>query len=416
MYISMLFTVTNFIPLSLTFACFLLCIPFLMAQEKVWHKLILATTILLLYFFVWTLVYDSPALINYSFYRRDGNVFATLLPIILFGLMKIPFNIEKLAIYFVYLTAFLNFFGMLAYKFWSFGLDYHGGCYCSFFLTHNAAGGFLSMLTALSIGLWVYSKSKVALLCLIINGAALYMSDSRGSLLALMGAVFIYFLLKEKYVKTVVGLSVLATIAIVWTTYPMWEASGRDLSYVSADADVLDQAVKLNFERSYTFVDRALFLWPRAVYLWLQSPLIGTGYGSYNDLPYQLEGIRHLLMINYPAEYIYSDGHAHHSFFHILGETGLIGLILTVIMLVIMRKFILELESKFLRTSLALMFWVAVWSSMTEHRLFTPSQMLPFTLLLGFVLGNERVKIKEKIIIPKHFLQMPLIFRRRAGL
>ncbi|MDR3623868.1 MAG: O-antigen ligase family protein [Chlamydiales bacterium] len=389
---SLLFTLTNLIPLSLTFGVLIILLPALLLGQKTWHPILIITSVLLFYFLCWTLIYSPSAFLDYSFYRRDGNVFATLLPIVLFGAMCFPMDVEKLAEYFVYIVSSINFIAALGYKFFGIGQELAGSCYCFMFLTHNAAGGFLAMLSALSLALWLRNKTTPLLLIVIGNLTTLYMSDSRGSVLALVGAVFMHYVLKERHIKKIMTLVVIITVVTISITYTLWDSYGRDLNYSTADMDSIEQNVQLNFERSYTFVDRVLFLWPRAVYLWLYSPVFGTGFGSYNDLPYNLEGLEHIFMINIPKEYIYSDGHAHHTFFHILAETGLLGFLFTLLFLVTMHRFILSLNSSFLRSSLGLMFWVAVWSSMTEHRLFTPSQMLPFTILLGLTLGNERVK------------------------
>lgn len=402
--ISLLFTITNFIPLSLTFAVFAILLPLLIIRQGTWPSSLIVVTLLYAYFIILTLIYDPRAFLNYDFYRRDGNVFTTLLPIILFGLMRFSLNVDKLLTYFIYTLSVSNLFLIVISQIFGLWQDQTGRC-CNFlFLTHNAAGGFITMVAVLSIALWVCTKSKIVLAMCAVNLLALSMTDSRGSVLALIGAVFTHLILKEKHVKKLVVFTFLASVALIMVTYPMWIESGRDLVWTAGGADNL-QLVKLDFERSYTFFDRAIFLWPRAVYLWLHSPIIGTGFGSYNDVfnnEYHLAGIEGFIMLNFPGFYSYSDAHAHHTFFNVLAETGLIGLGLTILMLVKIRRFILNLNSPLLKHGLALMFWVAVWASMTEHRLFTPSMMLPFAIFLGITIGNERSKanLQQDLIIP----------------
>lgn len=389
--LSFFFTITNFVPLSLSFALLLILIPLLLSNQNSLPKPVLIVALLFLYFLLGTLIYSPSAFLDYSFYRRDGNVFATLMPILLFGLLSFRFNVEKVIYLFLYFATFMNLIAYFIFQFGglkSIGDTYN--CYCFLFLTHNAAGGFLANFVALSIAIFINKRSFLHLLCLGFNAFTLYISNSRGSILALVGAIIIHLWWKEKHVKKVVWATVIFTVIILSTTYPSWLNSGKFINYINAESSAIESAAGAEFERSYTLFDRVLFLWPRALDLWISSPLFGTGFGSYNDIPYNLEGVEYVAMMNIPEYFEYSDAHAHHTFLHVLGETGIVGLILVLMMLVSMRRFILSLDTSSTKTALALMFWVAVWSSMTEHRLFTPSQMLPFTILLGLAIGNAR--------------------------
>jgi O-antigen ligase len=185
-------------------------------------------------------------------------------------------------------------------------------------------------------------------------------------------------------VKTMVVASAVALIGVMSYTYPYWISLGKPLDLSentrtdtigSKDANVLQ---------------RVLYLWPRAVYLFLESPIFGTGYGSYNDIPYEIRGVPYVVAFNDPSEVIYSSAHAHNTYLHVLAETGLVGLGLLTVMLVTMRKSFDSMGPPSVQLGFKLAFWVAVFSSMTEHRLFTPAQMLPFTILYGMALANSR--------------------------
>lgn len=421
--ISLFFSITNYIPLSLTFAVGIVLMPLLLLMQKSMPPLLGITVLLIGYFLLWTLVYDPAAFTEYRFYRRDGNVFATFLPLLFFGMLCLEVNIEKIAIRFLLFVTIINslMFVLLPRT----NLDARYSTFSFLFQTHNAAGGFLSVIVALSIAVWFTRRSFWSFVVLFLNSFMLWETHSRGSIIALFGALVVYLFLKERHVKKIVWFSIIATLVLLTITYPMWLEMGQSSSFI-IDSGGIEDVVQLEFERSYTFLDRALFLWPRALHLFFQSPLIGTGFGSYNDLPYRFHGIPYLFSVNIPERYQYSDEHAHHSFLHILAETGLLGLALTILMLCSMHRFIQGLQSKILKDGLMLMFWIAVWSSMTEHRLFTPSQMLPFTLLLGIALGNARahekwsaVQILEPIekkwffALPKNGIKRQ--FRRSLG-
>jgi hypothetical protein len=170
--------------------------------------------------------------------------------------------------------------------------------------------------------------------------------------------------------------------------------------------------------RSHTIALRAFYLWPRAWHLFKQSPLIGTGFGSYNDLPYRLEGSLPLVQVNRPPEPVFSDAHAHHTFLHVLAETGLLGFVLLVFLLVKIYRFIRTLPEDRLRVGFELVFWIAVLSSLTEHRLFTPSQMLPFTIILGLAVAREeyrRWRERQDVSTPTAVPARPLVSGVMSG-
>jgi O-antigen ligase len=80
------------------------------------------------------------------------------------------------------------------------------------------------------------------------------------------------------------------------------------------------------------------FLWKHAIYLFAKSPLVGIGYGRFNDPYPQYAGIPHVATLAVGGErylgsgirweqtqFMTSTGNAHNSYLHMLAETGLIG-------------------------------------------------------------------------------------------
>ncbi len=262
--------------------------------------------------------------------------------------------------------------------------------YFFYFYSHNGAGGFLANLLAISVAFWLKERSFGYLFCTILNTVTLFSTHSRGSILAFMGALVVYLAFKERFTKLIIWFSIIISVIVFSVGYYYWIDIGKPSQFIGEKQLAEESSIEVDFERSWTFIDRGLFLWPRAFDLFLKSPIFGTGFGSYNDGPYDLKGIEHVAMMNFPEEFVFSDSHAHHSYIHILAETGLVGLFLTILMLIYMRRLFLNLDSKLLKDCFMMMFWISVWSSMTEHRLFTPSQMLPFTILTGLLIGSLR--------------------------
>lgn len=379
--ISLFATITNKIPLSLTFVWLIIFLPTLFFLQKSFHKVLMCLLAVYCYFLLSTFLYDPKALVSPLFYRRDGNFFVTFLPLLILGLLCLQLNLEGLVDRFIKFSSFLSLLGVIFYIVSGAFFRSHE-LYNHFFVAHNAAGGFLAMLLALTIGYWYVKRSRLYFCMMITNSVGLLLTDSKGSIIGLACALIIHYLFKERKIKFVLSVYIVLFIVLLYIVYPIWEELYKNR------VDILFDNLEDSRFRTFTLAMRVLDLWPRAFYLWLQSPFIGTGFGSFNDTPYQLDESSFLQFNR--AEAIYSDGHAHHSFLNILGETGLLGLFLIIVLLHQIWKFIQKTDSEPLIHSLLIMFWTAIFSSFTEHRLFTPSQMLPFTIILGLALGRYR--------------------------
>jgi O-antigen ligase len=261
------------------------------------------------------------------------------------------------------------------------------GVYHYLFEAHNAAGGYLATLCAFAFGLFFEAKKGrrfAYFLPVLSNFVGLYLTASRGSIVALVGALIFVRVVKERFMKTTLVGLVAGLVVIMFYAYPFWISAGKplDLSETTT-TDTIES-------KDANVLQRVLYLWPRAVDLFLESPIVGTGYGSYNDIPYQIIGVPHVVAFNHPKELIFNSAHAHNTYLHVLAETGLVGLVLLIVALGKIHKSLESIESPSVRLGLKLAYWVAVFSSLTEHRLFTPAQMLPFTLVYGLALANTR--------------------------
>jgi O-antigen ligase len=382
-YVSLAFTITNFIPLSVSFVIFFfLAAPVLFPRllyskvdVVVWSLLAIYT-----YFLVWLLVYSPRALLEYEFYRRDGNFFITFFPVLLFPFFRINVDLKQilrcLLLWALVLSSASYFFHFL----FPTKPIFHG-----LFHAHNAAGGYFAMLCAFATGLFMAERRWFDLFTLIAFGFLLLETDSRGSLLGLIMAsmLLVPVLRSARWVLFVVALVSLLILTVIYL-HPVWVMNGE--APAGFKVDYVDFLFPI--DRAYTIVDRVFFLWPRAVDSWLKSPIFGVGYGAYNDLPYIFRGWDYLISINQPKDLVYSDAHSHNTYLHLLAETGLVGLLLVIFFVKSLEAKILAQYDLGLRNGFQLALWVAIWSSFSEHRLFTPSQMLPFTLLTGLLMAR----------------------------
>ncbi len=384
--ISLWFTITNLIAGSLAFIPALVLVPVLFFACPRQPKVVVGVWLTLLYFLASTLVYYPASFLEYGFYRYDGNVFTTLAPILLFGMCSLNFDADRMVRAFLTWVTIVDSAFILVFLLKADPLFLEGKeAYHLLFIAHNAAGGYLATVCALSLGYWYARRGAREYLWVAINGLGLALTYSRGSWFGLVAAVLITLVLRERYLKLICVLYVASLAALLSYTYPVWIGMQK-MSSIAVLGDVQPD-VPLDIDRRDTIVARAFFLWPRAFDLWLESPIVGTGFGSYNDIPYHLQGVEHVVMFNSTHVADFSDAHAHHMYLHLMAETGLVGLGLVTWMLYWIRRFLGTMPAGGLKCGLILAFWTVVWASVTENRLFAPSQMLPFTIILGLAIG-----------------------------
>ena len=136
------------------------------------------------------------------------------------------------------------------------------------------------------------------------------------------------------------------------------------------------------YERFANIADRLFYLWPRAFNDFLKSPIIGIGFTRFNDVPMYLEGMPGYIMLNTTQINIqFNDSHAHHSFLHVMAETGIIGLTLLIIFIYYLLRLVKNINH-WIAPGLYYAIWGMLGASFTEHRFFTPSGMLVITMLL----------------------------------
>jgi len=378
------FTFTNIVPFSAGLALLLPFLPIFLFHYKTVHSVFLYLSIMLVYFAVNAFLYDPKQLIMYDFFRRDGNVFITFAPLLILSLIKANIDLDKIVRFFIYWSTLVNFVFIIIFLVTGGTIFFYEPIYHFLFNAHNAAGGFLGFLTALSVGYLFGTRKKRFFLLSGINGFGLYLTDSRGSILGLIVAFIIVIILKDKKTKFLVSSLIIFQVIFLGWFYVKVSPSG----FLSNQ--FFYQEIGLDIERASTIFARVYYLWPRGIYLFLQSPIFGTGFGSYNDTPYNLYGLSHVLKINLTENIRLGDNHAHHTFVNVLAETGIVGFLLLFIFLTKVRTFIKTIKLLPLQKGLLIAFWFNIVSSFTEHRLFTPSQMLPFCIILGLSVAYSR--------------------------
>lgn len=394
-WLSLTGTVTGFVPISPVVALLLPVGLGLMMLQRQFPAMSIWALAFIAIAAISTMLYYPASFGSADFYRRDGNVFISLAPLIAVPLLRTNWGFMRLLKWWVIFAAGINALCVALFlKGVSIFADRIDGTYSFLFEAHNAAGGFLGLVTLAATVLAWKERSILFAGLAAVTFFGLHLSDSRGSMLALIVAIPLTLMNRPKIAVAVIVATQLFMVAEIW----------KKVDFVHVDPNKLNDSalgmLNSTAERSSTLEDRLFRLYPIALNLWLESPIVGTGFGSFNDRPYALNGIPHVFSANTSAGVAFNSSHAHHSFLHVLAEQGLVGFVVLMGMLIAVYRMTASLPDEKTRTVLTVMFWYMILCSLTEHRLVTPSQAIPWFTLVGLAYADMRTRCLREASVP----------------
>ncbi|MCD4668987.1 MAG: O-antigen ligase family protein [Actinomycetia bacterium] len=189
-------------------------------------------------------------------------------------------------------------------------------------IAHNATGSVYALVSVFALIFFLEEKAKkvkilysiVFLLCV----AGLFLSKSKGSYIAFsITAIFVLWMYLKSVKKFFIILSALIVISIpvLWVTNTI-ERFTQILQTKGTTASRLE-------------------LWEKAWNLFSKSPVVGVGFGRFNDIRsaiYEnLAGQEGVLSVFLHPRFYFGSDHAHNSYLQFLAETGIVGLSLLLI-------------------------------------------------------------------------------------
>lgn len=288
--------------------------------------------------------------------------------------------------------------------------------------SHHAAGAVLASLVVFNYCRYENRRHLNALFFLGIAVAGMLGTGSRASLMAAIMAIVILQLIRFRVLK-VVKFALVVPILL----YGMLLAYPEHFERLAGTFSVNPlTVVSVNFERAWhadpplesstawslsTFADqqgqanlaiRGL-LWARGVAEGLKSPIIGTGFGRYNDVGREVNDSLPLVAVVTDATFANPSTHSsHNSFIMIFTELGLIGvLLLGSIFLVVIRTATLTLWQPNVRRDAKMWAGVALGCtvnlmlvSVTQHGFGAPIYGLTLMQLiaLGYCISATELK------------------------
>ncbi|MEX3936449.1 O-antigen ligase family protein [Paraburkholderia phymatum] len=397
-YISLLalfLTVTNLIPVSaIGFVPIVLCAWRFFGRN--YPGFFAPLTALTLFALVSTALYDPQSLINFDFYRRDGNFFVSYAPIFAGCVYAHRWDLSRILRNFFIFAVMVNVPPYVIYILQNGLLSifrHPDDTFGSFFIARNAAGGFLAMLFCVGVACQLQQRSKLILSLLALNALMLFSTYSRGSLLGAV-AIFPYLYLGRKrwVLATLMSCLVIGSLGIAYYHMkPNIDYMGYTFNIQNSDAKVANLDIRYEW------------LWPRALTYFRQSPIVGMGFGSFDD------NIRNVVsyfgVLGVPSDIVveHSDSHAHNSYLNFLAELGVVGLFLLLAFYWKLIKWAQDGAAysalrdegrnfaafRFVEISSVCLLTMAA----TEHRLVSPSNVLILSLVISLLLAARSVRI-----------------------
>ncbi len=390
-------TVTNLVPVSAVgFLPIILCAWRFFGRS--YPSFIAPLTTLTLLILVSTLLYDPHSLTQFDFYRRDGNYFISYAPIFAGCLYAHRWDMNKLLRAFFVFAVVVNIPPYALYLVQN-GLlsifKHPDDSFGSFFIARNAAGGFLAMLFCLGVACYLQQRSRIVLALIALCGLMLFSTYSRGSLLGALAVLpYLYFGRKRLILASLIACLLVGSLAMaMYHVRPNVDYMGYTFTIQNSDAKVANLDIRYEW------------LWPRALTYFRQSPIVGMGFGSFDD---QIRNVTSYFgLLGIPSDIVveHSDSHAHNSYLNFLAELGIVGLTL---LLSFYWKLIKWSQNGAARSALmehgrnfAAYRFVEISSvcllvmAATEHRLVSPSNVLILSLVISLLLASRPVRVAK---------------------
>jgi O-antigen ligase len=191
------------------------------------------------------------------------------------------------------------------------------GIFHGFFRAHNAAGAIYSIAALISFALLARAKNPSLLswpaFWLATNVIGIVLTQSRTAYVAFLATLVIMFGRQRKFLKTSLKYAapILLPLLYLLLVQPAVNHRAQEVS------DLEDPNIVTRF-----------VYYQRAIDDFSMSPVVGTGFGRFNDQLKIYSGVPHLVYFATGGSSVDDDSHAHNSYLHFLAEGGIVGLAL----------------------------------------------------------------------------------------
>jgi len=338
-------------------------------------------------------------LFSFDFIRRDGALFVAYLPLLLFGDLALGSRFVRRGLtLFLTCMALVATLGVLEFEDnvgVSVGLanlpdslqfvhyaalsdfGFHG-----LFEAHNSAGAVYGLAACLALALLVYSPSanvfSARTFWFVTCFTGLTLSKSRTAYIAFVGTFALVFLTSKKHYRKVSKVAVFVLIPLIY----FWLSQPQVTHRAAAISSLDDPNVIGRFEH-----------FSEALYDINISPVVGIGFGRFNDESKKFSGIPHLLYFATGGDVVNDSSHAHNSYLHFLAEGGIVGLTLMLGVWISLLRWVRKIQGRFAETTFSYAFANGIQAcivfefliSFTEHSMGTAVSSLLVLTMVGLL-------------------------------
>lgn len=364
-------------------------------------------------------------LLSFNFLRYDGSLLIGYLPLVLLCNIGLrPKTVNRLIWAYLGILALAGTLGAmqfithvegLAYDAASTGMQWNvlykseltTDIFHGWYRAHNAAGAIYAMATCFALAFFLARNGKHSIFWhgLIFGSVltGLLLAQSRSGYVAFTAAAIIVFVRKKEHARRLLRLGILIGIPLLtfwlsqslimrriqWVTnFEEPNAAGRFINYADALKD------------------------------FARSPLIGIGFGRYNDEWKTFSELPPVISIATQGEVVNLDNHAHNSYLHFLAEGGIVGLALMLGVWIetyrwagkIRRRFVESSRIGALAQGIQASVIVILFFSLTEHAMgMASSPLTVFTMvgLLRNLVAHEALTVPADELHPSYSRRAP---------
>ena len=246
---------------------------------------------------------------------------------------------------------------------------------------------YICFITVTALILFFNIKNNIMRLlilsCLCLNISAIFISETRGALVALaptLLGLILYFSYKNKTIKRNIIVSTIGLVILCTLSYPILE---KRITQTTADITLIKSG------DTNTSIGLRLDFWKAAFHLIEKSPFIGYGHHYFKQL--DLLASEHIIP-QYAASY--KPPHFHNQFIDISVKCGLFGLFGLFVLIIFP---IIKLTSKTNNEALLIYSYtsILILAGLTDVPFFHKQLFLIFFIMIGIMYGRNKQQLKN---------------------
>ncbi|MDH5606075.1 MAG: O-antigen ligase family protein [Anaerolineae bacterium] len=286
--------------------------------------------------------------------------------------------------------------------------------FVGFMTTHTGAGIFFGFTAAVLLVTGFEKKSVWNLLVGIVAVAILLATASRQALVGIV-VVMAWYVVTSGNKKVMIGMAVVGVMGFLGLLVFFPRTLERTASII--DPNIIEEIVYISktsywnpaVERRFnTYIERnvasRIVYWNHAWTLFRASPVFGAGFGRFNDSYLEFAGVENVAFFAVGGENFSGTLSSHNSYFNILAELGVVGLILILLVWLKMytrlgkglKDFSEDDQMRaYFKAGQALVVFIFV-GAFFGHAFASPAIGFPALGLIGALLSFQRNQLQEE--------------------